>query len=115
MTKPYRFALAVCAAAALSMADAAAQYGGGGGYSGYARAGVATHGNFDATVASRGVTATQAQQPGSPGGVPVAPCRAAALDVGGVLYYKCPDAWYARGYGPTGVVYVPVQPPPGQQ
>jgi hypothetical protein len=91
------------------MPDAAAQYRGGG----YTRAGVATHGNFGSTIASRGVTT--AQPPESAAGVPVVPCRAAAMDIGGVLYYKCPDAWYARGYGPAGVVYVPVQPPPGQQ
>ena len=109
MTKPYSLTLAVCAAAALSMADAAAQYGG----RGYSRAGVATHGNFGSTIASRGVAPSQSAEPAA--GLAAVPCRAAAVDVGGVLHYKCPDAWYARGYGPAGVVYVPVQPPPGQQ
>ena len=109
MTRPIGLALAACAAAALSLGDAAAQTGGGG----YSRAGVATHGNFGSTIASRGVTPSQSVEPAA--GVAVVPCSAAAVDVGGVLYYKCPDAWYARGYGPAGVVYVPVQPPPGQQ
>jgi hypothetical protein len=109
MTMRFRFALAVSIAAALTIADAAAQSSGG-----YSRAGTATHGNFGSTIASRGVSASS-QQPENATGLSVPPCRAAAVDVGGVLYYKCPDAWYARGYGAAGVVYVPVQAPPGQQ
>ena len=109
MTALFQFALAFCAAAVLPIGEAAAQHSG----SGYSRAGVATHGNFGSTIASRGVTASQ--QPENLTGVAALPCRASAVDVGGTLYYKCPDAWYARGYGATGVVYVPVQPPPGQQ
>jgi hypothetical protein len=45
---------------------------------------------------------------------PIAPpCNVAPVPVSGVPYYQCGAAWYAAGYGSTGVVYVPVQPPPG--
>jgi hypothetical protein len=42
----------------------------------------------------------------------VLPCNAPPLSVGGAPYYRCGDIWYTPGYGPEGVVYMPVQPPP---
>jgi hypothetical protein len=45
---------------------------------------------------------------------PVAPpCNVAPIPVEGVPYYKCGATWYTAGYASTGVVYMPVQPPPG--
>ncbi|MGH7645559.1 MAG: hypothetical protein ACREMR_08225 [Gemmatimonadales bacterium] len=50
----------------------------------------------------------------APAPPPVAPpCNIAPVPSNGVPYYKCGAAWYAPGYGSTGVVYVPVAPPPG--
>lgn len=45
---------------------------------------------------------------------PVAPpCNVAPIPVSGVPYYKCGGTWYTAGYASSGVVYVPVAPPPG--
>jgi hypothetical protein len=41
------------------------------------------------------------------------PCNIAPVPVNGTPYYKCSGSWYAPGYASTGVVYVPVAPPPG--
>jgi hypothetical protein len=45
---------------------------------------------------------------------PVAPpCNVAPIPVSGVPYYKCGPTWYTAGYASSGVVYMPVPPPPG--
>ena len=45
---------------------------------------------------------------------PVAPpCNVAPIPVSGVPYYKCGATWYTAGYASSGVVYMPVPPPPG--
>jgi hypothetical protein len=41
------------------------------------------------------------------------PCNVAAVPVGGTPYYHCGATWYTAGYASTGVVYMPVPPPPG--
>jgi hypothetical protein len=50
----------------------------------------------------------------APAPAPVAPpCNVAPVGVENVPYYKCGATWYATGYGSSGVVYMPVPPPPG--
>ena len=50
----------------------------------------------------------------APAPAPVAPpCNVAPIPVEGVPYYKCGPTWYVAGYGSSGVVYMPVAPPPG--
>jgi hypothetical protein len=45
---------------------------------------------------------------------PVAPpCNVYPVPVGGTPYYHCGATWYTAGYASTGVVYMPVPPPPG--
>jgi hypothetical protein len=45
---------------------------------------------------------------------PVAPpCNVAPIPVSGVPYYKCGVTRYTAGYGSSGVIYMPVPPPPG--
>jgi hypothetical protein len=41
------------------------------------------------------------------------PCNVAPIPVSGVPYYKCGATWYTAGYASSGVVYMPVPPPPG--
>ena len=41
------------------------------------------------------------------------PCNVAPVPVSGVPYYKCGATWYTAGYASSGVVYMPVPPPPG--
>jgi hypothetical protein len=50
----------------------------------------------------------------APPPAPVAPpCNVAPIPVSGVPYYKCGATWYTAGYASSGVVYMPVPPPPG--
>jgi hypothetical protein len=50
----------------------------------------------------------------APAPAPVAPpCNVAPVPVSGAPYYKCGATWYTAGYASTGVVYMPVPPPPG--
>jgi hypothetical protein len=49
-----------------------------------------------------------------PAPAPLAPpCNIAPVPVSGVPYYKCGATWYTAGYASSGVVYMPVPPPPG--
>lgn len=41
------------------------------------------------------------------------PCNVAPIPVSGVPYYKCGPTWYTAAYAASGVVYMPVPPPPG--
>ena len=41
------------------------------------------------------------------------PCSVAPTSVSGVSYYRCGATWYTAGYENSGVVYMPVAPPPG--
>jgi hypothetical protein len=76
---------------------------------------------FVAGAVVAGAAAAAASQPATttvvttaPAPAPVAPpCNVAPVPVGGVPYYKCGATWYTAGYGSTGVVYMPVPPPPG--
>jgi hypothetical protein len=50
----------------------------------------------------------------APAPAPVAPpCNVAPIPVSGVPYYQCGTTWYTAGYAASGVVYMPVPPPPG--
>jgi hypothetical protein len=50
----------------------------------------------------------------APPPAPVAPpCNVAPIPVSGVPYYKCGATWYTAGYASSGVVYMPIPPPPG--
>lgn len=39
------------------------------------------------------------------------PCAPAVSTINGVTYYSCGNAYYMQAYGPSGPVYMPVQPP----
>jgi hypothetical protein len=60
-------------------------------------------------AASRPATAAAAPQPAQA----APPCNVAPVPVSGAPYYKCGATWYTAGYASTGVVYMPVAPPPG--
>ncbi|WP_158664430.1 hypothetical protein [Cupriavidus metallidurans] len=56
-------------------------------------------------------TAVPVAAPPPPPAAP--PCNVAPVMVSGAPYYQCGATWYTAGYGNTGVVYVPTQPPQG--
>jgi hypothetical protein len=92
-------------------------YGGGGGCyncwdSGDAAAGFVA----GAVVAGTMAAASQPYAAAAPAPAPAPaapPCNVAPVPVSGVPYYKCGATWYTAGYASTGVVYMPVPPPPG--
>jgi hypothetical protein len=50
----------------------------------------------------------------APPPAPVAPpCNVAPIPVSGVPYYQCGTTWYTAAYASSGVIYMPVPPPPG--
>jgi hypothetical protein len=67
-----------------------------------------------ATAATTPPPAPTAVVVAAPAPAPVGPpCNVAPVAVKDVSYYQCGATWYAAGYGSSGVVYMPVQPPPG--
>jgi hypothetical protein len=56
---------------------------------------------------------TTAPAPAPPPAPVAPPCNVAPIPVSGVPYYKCGATWYTAGYASSGVVYMPVPPPPG--
>jgi hypothetical protein len=65
-------------------------------------------------AASTPTTTTVVTTAPAPAPAPVAPpCNVAPIPVSGVPYYKCGPTWYTAGYAASGVVYMPVPPPPG--
>jgi hypothetical protein len=67
-----------------------------------------------AAVAATTPPATTTVVVAAPAPAPVAPpCNIAPVAVQDVPYYKCGATWYAAGYASSGVVYMPVPPPPG--
>ena len=95
-------------------------YGGGGCYncsdwdSGDAAAGFVVGAMVGAAAASASQPQTTTVVVAAPAPAPVAPpCNVAPVPVSGAPYYKCGATWYTAGYASTGVVYMPVPPPPG--
>ena len=59
------------------------------------------------------VAAAPAPAPPPPAAAVAPPCNVAPIPVSGVPYYQCGTTWYTAGYASSGVVYMPVPPPPG--
>jgi Meckel syndrome type 1 protein len=65
----------------------------------------------DAVKDSSTPTTTTVVTTAPPAPVGGLPCAPEITSVKGVTYFRCGQSYYTQAYGPSGPVYMPVQPP----